>query len=390
MSAARNVCLKLNVPFPAEPQRYPKPGTHLPSSVSLQYYRPSAARGSPLTWNDNAHEDRPWVRVARDSYATPEVRYEALPDGAWWSDAETGVLQEAFWPENFGHSMGDDFLPIFRLASAFGLWDRSTVQAIMHPPCWSRGYWERGCAHHDELAPLLLDRPYETYNGTLFSSVSPDDQSSGHVCFRHLLVGTARLGMGYPSEHLWPRFLAELKRGAGLSPALGPKKQRITILVKHGRRTILNYAEVEHGLRSRFGVEVEAVDPAEMGLVEQLQYMQETTVVVSPCGGVSFSAIFLPKGASPVFVDYWDVRYNTTSQMERFIYTSNDNITPFYYPVEFDDLSLDRTQIPGWFREHEAEWEIWRNWANVTINVERMERYVLSDYLVWPRSDVEV
>lgn len=82
--------------------------------------------------------------------------------------------------------------------------------------------------------------------------------------------------------------------------------------------------------------------------------------------------------------------------MERFIYTSNDNITPFYYPVEvrpplplapgpadrlctqFDDLSLDRTQIPGWFREHEAEWEIWRNWANVTINVERMERYVLS------------
>ncbi|GJN94338.1 hypothetical protein Rhopal_007412-T1 [Rhodotorula paludigena] len=371
-----NVCLELDNILRA-PQEYPQHNNFRRSSVSLTYFRPPAARDTPHYWNDEHRWIEPWVRIARDSYLTPEIVYAPMPENSRWSDAETAVLQEAFWPENFGHSMGDDFLPVFRLARSFGLWSRSDLQVIMHPPCWDRGHPTRGCAHHAELSNLLLARPLEDYNTSLFNAPPPFE---GRACFRNLLVGTRRLGMGFPSEHVWPEFVRELRVGAGLDPLARPNKQKVVLLHKVGRRTVRNYDEVEDALRMRFEVDVEVVNPEELSLVEQLERMQQTTVVVSPCGGVSFSAMFLPAGSSAVFIDYWDARWNTTAQMERFIYTYNDNVMPFYYPVEKRDLHLDRSKLPDWV-DQKDEYEVWRNWPDVTVDVKRMERYVFSALL---------
>ncbi|GAA6060575.1 hypothetical protein JCM10212_006810 [Sporobolomyces blumeae] len=372
----QNVCLELlepvllqpDLPLPEYPWSEPRP----PQSFKLTYFRPRVAETAPFYWNDLIGEGRPWVRVARDSYLTPTMEYSAIPSDALWSPSQQAVLQEAYWPENFGHSMGDDFLPAYRLVKSFGSWDRADAQIIMHPPCSMRDMPEQGCRNHDALAPLLLDRPLETNETSLFTSAR-----GRPVCFRNLYVGTKMLGMSLPSEHVWPGFVDELRVGAGLDITQRPKRQRISIFLKHGRRTVLNYKEVENHLRDRFKVEVDLIDPAKLSLADQIKYMHETTVVVSPCGGISFSSMFLPPGASAIFIDYWDTHWNASGQMERFIYTNKDDLTPFYYPVEKEEVLFDRSVIPEWGNP-EDDYMVYRNWANLTVNLERMERYVLS------------
>lgn len=62
--------------------------------------------------------------------------------------------------------------------------------------------------------------------------------------------------------------------------------------------------------------------------------------------------------------------------MDILSFTYNPNITPYHYPLEYDDLSLDRELIPD--RIIGNEQEIMRSWANVTISLPRMERYVFT------------
>ena len=51
-------------------------------------------------------------------------------------------------------------------------------------------------------------------------------------------------------------------------------------------------------------------------------------------------------------------------------------MTPYYYPLELSDLSWNLAAIP--LQIHDNESELMRSWVNVTINLDRMERYVLA------------
>lgn len=270
------------------------------SSVSLFYYRPIQAKQSPIFWYDEFPQEGPWVRIDRDSSLTPTMIYSPLsqePEITYWSPAQTSVLTESFWPENYGHALGDDFLPIYRLATSFGLWSRD-LGVIFHPDCSRRGGAQRGCEHHEEMSKLLLDRPLESVG----TGIWPGEGQK--LCFENLLVGTRALGMGLPSEGSWSPFIAEIKSHLALPIYYRPSRQKITLFYKHGRRTILNYEPLQQRLQERFGVQVEIVNPASFTLEEQIVMMQDTTVVVSPCGGVSFSSVFLPKGVSAIFLEY--------------------------------------------------------------------------------------
>lgn len=198
---------------------------------------------------------------------------------------------------NYGHALGDDFLPVYRLAQSFGLWDRKELGVIFYPDCSKRGGFERGCVNHRRMSELLLDRPIETAS----SPIWPADGSP--LCFEKLLVGTRMLGMGHPSEGSWTGFIGEIKTHLGIDPDHKPVRQKITIFDKRGRRTILNPTELKERLEERFQVQVDIINPAAFSLEEQAGMFEDTTVLVSPCGGVSFSSVFLPKGASTIFLE---------------------------------------------------------------------------------------
>lgn len=137
----------------------------------------------------------------------------------------------------------------------------------------------RGCEHHAEFGPYILDRPFETYNSTLFASAA-----GSRVCFRNLYTGMSRLGTNFSSENMLPPFLGELRATAGLERSPRPRHQRITVFLKHGRRTFLNYGSLVEHLRRRFEVEVDLLDPAELSIGEQLAYLKDTTGAVGSDG----------------------------------------------------------------------------------------------------------
>ena len=62
--------------------------------------------------------------------------------------------------------------------------------------------------------------------------------------------------------------------------------------------------------------------------------------------------------------------------MERHIYSYQSDVTPFYYPLEYADLSWDATKVPAAALADRFDLE--RNYANVTISLDRMVRYL------WP------
>lgn len=61
--------------------------------------------------------------------------------------------------------------------------------------------------------------------------------------------------------------------------------------------------------------------------------------------------------------------------MERHIYSWMSDLLPLYYPLEYGDLSYNLEAIPLAMRTNQDE--LMRSWVNVTVNLERMERYVL-------------
>jgi hypothetical protein len=56
--------------------------------------------------------------------------------------------------------------------------------------------------------------------------------------------------------------------------------------------------------------------------------------------------------------------------------TFQSDVTPFYYPLEYRDLYVNRSLVPDHVKNDEQE--IMRSWADVNIVMERMEGYVFS------------
>lgn len=49
---------------------------------------------------------------------------------------------------------------------------------------------------------------------------------------------------------------------------------------------------------------VEIINPGRLSISEQMSALQDTTVLVTPPGGLSFAAMYLSVGANAIFVEY--------------------------------------------------------------------------------------
>ncbi|KAM0790426.1 hypothetical protein ACM66B_003307 [Microbotryomycetes sp. NB124-2] len=370
----RNVCLEL-LDLPLGGGVLDANVSNHPEYVRLTFYRPDWLKDAPLYWYKGYAKDGPWLSVDWAGTVKPTIVGGTVPANSLWSPAETTILTEAWWPENFGHALADDYLPVYRLARYFDRFDSTRLSVIFHPSCRDRGNpggeRDRGCTHHQEISKLLLNAPIiDNKSSRLLDQKGP-------ICFQELLIGTGSVRMHMPAEgHVWTDFASALKQRADIDPRVLPTRQRITIMYKAGRRTFTNYDELEQNLRDRFQVEVQLLDPERVNLEEQLRVLQQTTVLVSPCGGISFSAAFLPPGAALVVSDYWDTRANRSYAMDMYIFTQMSDLTPFTYTVEKKDVSYDIEKV--WAGDRDNEWILYRNYADVTVYLERMQSYVLA------------
>lgn len=69
--------------------------------------------------------------------------------------------------------------------------------------------------------------------------------------------------------------------------------------------------------------------------------------------------------------------------MERRIYTYQSNITPYYYPVKFEDVVIDEAQVPQDILDSVSKhWLISRDYGDVMINLTRMVSLVILIFLL--------
>lgn len=315
---------------------------------------------------------------------------------ATWHTPYVHVAFRSFWAENFGHALGDDIMPAYSLMKAFGL-ITDDVQLMTIGPCCDTlvpyhgmdGY-ERAKRNLHDMTKLISRYSFaDTSTGAFFSKRTPHASNTPaqkrYTCMRHLLAGHANLGIGFDRDFAWSSFIeAALCRARGVWPeawdALGspdPGKRLIIILKKAGRRRVLNHDALVEELRERFSdsskesflgtVDVLAVDPGSLSLAEQIALCQQADLVITPCGGISFFASFLPQGKAAIFIGYWDTGSNRSENMEGFLWRYVTRQHAFFYDVKKEEITILPPGDPT-----RAGWSDYRDYGAVTVNVDKM------------------
>ena len=92
----------------------------------------------------------------------------------------------------------------------------------------------------------------------------------------------------------------------GVPPTATPRQHQLLLVHKQGKRGIANFKRVHAYLHRRFSpvATVRTTSYAGLSMAEQFRLLAETTVAISPCGGVSMILPFLPQGAYAVLLNY--------------------------------------------------------------------------------------
>ena len=248
--------------------------------------------------------------------------------------------------ENFGHFLTDVLLPIYAALEGFGLERRDDLHlfrySIMDAIGWSCDFHRRELAktggislrygdvgkHCDRfyaMTPQLVrgHRPLRVLNGT---TVEP-------TCFQDLVVGMPMysddcMEGGHGREQDFWSLCNHARQGQFwrfrnylLQNALGdteadveqhaPTHHKITITRrKDDIRGLNNFDQLIEQLQEKYGangngsgndrVEVVVVEWEKLSIQDQLELIRTTTVHITPPGGVSHIALFLPRWATSV------------------------------------------------------------------------------------------
>jgi len=131
------------------------------------------------------------------------------------------------------------------------------------------------------------------------------------LCFETLMVGgnfnvfdDERYTVG--KEPLVQFYRHVVLAWHGVSPTEIPKSHQILLVDKHGQRSISNFKSVASCVAEEFSKEARvcATDYSHMSVADQLRMLSQTSIAVSPCGGISMILPFLPEGAYVILMNY--------------------------------------------------------------------------------------
>lgn len=186
------------------------------------YFRPEFARDYPLKTNkdvtrpangleETIFREQPYIATRKadlDTGVTPQVVLAKIPTDSLVVWLDYGVLFDAFWPENFGHALGDDFFPAWRIAKTFNVLTKEVH--FVHPfhSCDSYSPSDLHCQQYHKLLPLV------TNNEPLKLGVGKYENNT--VCFGNLLVGTSTQGITFDTTgttHVFSQFYRWITTG---------------------------------------------------------------------------------------------------------------------------------------------------------------------------------
>ena len=271
-----------------------------------------------------------------------------------YDGAPVHVLFQSYWPENFGHAILDDVMPVYAMMKIFNRFSRGVQVMTLAEMTGILGQWSResGVAHTrsrkflTQFVSLISNRTIIEMSRTEKFSHSRIGQ---YVCFRHLLVGGGYLGLTYDRGFVISEFVAYMLESAK-EKSLEVKRaieapieqQQIVVIKKVGRRSVLNIEDIHQRLVLAYpNANVLLLDPSRIPLNEQIAIAQRTTVVFTPCGGISYFALFLRAQASAVISGYWNPGTKRSHNMEFMTWQYFDRITTLYYDVQQPEITIE-------------------------------------------------
>jgi hypothetical protein len=289
-------------------------------------------------------------------YWAPKKIMDSIPQNSFVprknpSKPDITILYHPHYPSNLGHIIGDDLFPLFNMMSSFGVLVND-AQLIISRSCdtiFKNNQKKIELCYHfmNMLIPGLSNKPF-------LAATQPDfgeklGVQSDIICFENVITGI------------------------GLNSAHTPKKHRITVSIKNGKRGLANYKELISHLKLHFpNVEIDAIELRSLGSWKnELKYLQDTSVLITPCGGVSMSAMFLPHNSALIIVDYFNVKKNEAVGMEDRLWSNLGYIRPYHYPFVKEEVVLD----PKYNRN---EYQDMRDYGQVNVNLQRMTTIVQS------------
>ena len=319
-------------------------------------------------------------------------------DAQWWSPSivkdAAGIPSEAFsprsdplkpdvnllyhphYPSNMGHVIGDDLFPLFNLMSSFGMLVPN-ANLILSRDCGKIFANNPKKAEQCDfflkmLTPGLSSKqPYLAATAPDFATRVTGKQSAGDlVCFEQLLAGNGPWGFqqSLGKAPSWWSYHAFYLSNLGVNPNRTPKKHRITVSIKKGKRGLANNDELVAYLKKEFPTyEIDALELKSLGgWKAELEYLLDTTVLITPCGGVSMSAMFLPHNSAMIIIDYFNLKKNVSFGMEERLWSNLGYVRPFHYP-----FSIDEVEMPP---DHPSrtDYQEMRDWGQVRVDTKRM------------------
>jgi hypothetical protein len=206
---------------------------------------------------------------------------------------------------NLGHFLWEDLLGSYASIMRLGLQDEDGIVMDLN------GDDGKLFQKFQPFFKGITNKPvigFETYMNT-------DLNQTRHICFEQLQAGGAtgvfqkehrRYNIG--REQQFRQFRDNILRRNGFDPEYVPKNHQIIVTMKTEKkfkRDIANLDEVVKFLRDTYPtIETKVVDFAKLTIKEQLELMMNTTIYITPAGGVSMMAPFLPVGAHAIFMDF--------------------------------------------------------------------------------------
>lgn len=325
----------------------------------------------------NRQATMPFVRITteydhKDSMQ-PKILYSSIPNDVIWLDSELSILIVALWPDNFGHLL-DSVFSVFNIMKRYeSLSHDFQLLFQKDSDCESvvpTDKIENVCSKYLQVFSKLTNR-----KSLSIGKAFPFLPSNSVICMKKLLAGTSSFGMNRDvvgNFNKFVRYLIPLHIQDPLQIPI-PGKQSIIIINKlEGRRLVTNFNELQSYLESLFLVDVIIENHiSDMTIEEQIYMMRKYSVMVTPCGGISFSSLFMTPGASAVYIGFWNVEIEQPDHMEKYIWTAQVDIRDFYYNVYKNESTLKN--VPD---EDISNFYQWRNYADVTLNLPRMGRVV--------------
>ena len=307
----------------------------------------------------------------------------------------TSVLFYEYNAENFGHVLTDVLLPIYVALQGFGLENYRDIKlfrySIMDAIGWSCDFHRRipeeegsygnvgkHCDRFYKMIPEFMPserRPLQVLNGT---TVQP-------TCFQNLVVGMPMYSddcdEGFEREtDIWSlcnharqgqfwqfrNYLLQNVLGSSYDEGDVPVHHKITITQRSdGLRALANLDQLIGKLREKYEgvdgskVEVVVVQWEKLSLKDQLDLARSTTVHLTPPGGVSFIALFLPRWSTSIrlYSDEYMMEWNIMNYLGyialEYVDCRDDSLIPLNEVLGFVEEGLKRYDE---YRAGDASW----------------------------------